>query len=1780
MADTSTPTVINAFRAKVNKPKEVVSPSKKVPFKMTLTDENMPLKPSLRESVVGMSKDTITPTRDSTKRSDETRRRAARQQGLSEDTFSDTPPDPDAGYFGEPIRPPEVPFASSTGELFSEEEVKTLPASRFKSSLEDDQKLEQAKFERALYEKQLQLRRDSPDYGGRAPGDLGAIETFFLGDDERSTLERAEAKAKGITGAALSGGAQGATLIPLAIDHTHQLGSWFIENLANKASGAPYMPYNKNYMRNNVMSELTKNMMVLSQDIEKDFGVDNNSVFQKIVERSAEFVVPINTLTKPYEVGKALVMLSKTAGQGKTMAKRVQTAWKDSLNSALRTRPKIAVDLENAVAANEARQAQKAVITAKTKLKELKSTKPTLKEIDNSPHLNTARKNVAKAELEAEEAIAKANLFEDVVKAYKPVIKGSVDIKKTGKNLFDFQIIAKSNEGISGTIFVKNAKTGIMEAKQITRAPTAADVAKNRARNRFINNQAAMGGGITAGFIESNFQGTPYENWKYIGPIFGGVLLQPSNVLKLANRISEGIQRQVQKTYIPLGSQGTGVVSKTYDAVVGTPAKAIYGEQGATLGVGNIFILAAILAHNVEKYGISQLYKTRLRTEGQIENPKGYNKLINPPTVVNPNKVLFDSPYERRLLAAMGGVPLTKAFTVDATKPLMKTEIGSDGVVRETKDKLFKTPKDPSDPTYRNDLSPTADENFIYPTALDIHVEANRFNVQRLQNVAEDIMNNLSREQISGIIKVHEDSAELHAKLLRMGKEDNFEDFQLTFQMTNQAFMAQQEVGAFSKLMTDAKYQTNYLPMFGRLQEVFGVTATKAATPEGRVMLDLLEASLKDVDINIGLISKRLKRISEDPALAKEFSSYTAAIKTMTEQMKNNQTTLRNEILKRSTDATPDASKIINEEAMFAKAVYASREDGGLGLNQKFDLNYKDRSTHEAATADHATAMNNNIEGVMLTLNEKVKELFRFKDVDDPLNQVLKETLVDGSPIFKAMDKLKNTEIDEKVINLREAFGSDWVEFGQTQSKSLIDDLKAYSAYISLRGKSTKELEEILQSIDNVNAPVQLRNTSYNQQGQKTDIQADKKGEAGLIDVSEIRSKLDTYALYHGDTVELGKRQYLLHLLANMEQRTGRNVEFEGSSTYLNDRIGNEFKITDILGLTERIGTYGFKNRLSESGAASFNVTEATTSILDSVKVLDMSQEAKELWARTKRLKEVMLKDLPNQRNLQGKTNQKEEYEYLDFFFTKSPTYVETFYKNLYDPIKKDGANDVVFEKAKKEMNSLLSDHLGLRMVTNPDFRKAVFSTNGERNIKNLHSKGIIDDETFTFYTNYKKIEKSIPSLIKDYKQEYNSLERLIKGATDKAKETLKESSLFKELTDIKDADGLYDFFSGSNINSLFSPKIISGASVNPEILSQIKTSFKNLDMKATDDIITILDKNPNITPVQLQDLVESFMPVSIKEAQTTRVDGFFEYVLGIKPGQDLTKANIASLNSLEKVLNASLASRALKITDTRKSALSEGDSTLVNNPSFGLAETIDVKEFANHLINLDSLYKRMDSLTGNTTRQNNIAELFKISVATQAKSTPAYKTLADMIGNPAGQLTLPGALGRSFSGIRGVVSWKYLAAEQVARQTNLGKQRMLMEMLSDPSLITTLIKVGVLKRKTTAEELKTFLDKKIAKISGARLIAFNEMKEEILNPTPEQILKSFQDNFNLFEFSKLISTAPIEQFTNRPEPTRPIQPMDVEFSDGFKGSTVLEGPLQQENKTLDIMREIRDSPQ
>lgn len=176
------------------------------------------------------------------------------------------------------------------------------------------------------------------------------------------------------------------------------------------------------------------------------------------------------------------------------------------------------------------------------------------------------------------------------------------------------------------------------------------------------------------------------------------------------------------------------------------------------------------------------------------------------------------------------------------------------------------------------------------------------------------------------------------------------------------------------------------------------------------------------------------------------------------------------------------------------------------------------------------------------------------------------------------------------------------------------------------------------------------------------------------------------------------------------------------------------------------------------------------------------------------------------------------------------------------------------------------------------------------------------------------------------------------------------------------------------------------------------------------------------------------------------------------------------------------------------------------NKGYFALNKDIDIAAFGNMLDDLQPFLNKVNKLTGNAEFTNDLNALFSGLVAIKSR----VPEMAEGFANIPRELTTSAALSRLYSGFRGVVSWRYLASEQLIREHQRRKGLMLHAILTDPEFVRQISSL-IEGNRFTLQESKIFVTK-LKGIMGSRMAVYNPDKSEMdYEPSDSDIMRGIK---------------------------------------------------------------------
>lgn len=257
------------------------------------------------------------------------------------------------------------------------------------------------------------------------------------------------------------------------------------------------------------------------------------------------------------------------------------------------------------------------------------------------------------------------------------------------------------------------------------------------------------------------------------------------------------------------------------------------------------------------------------------------------------------------------------------------------------------------------------------------------------------------------------------------------------------------------------------------------------------------------------------------------------------------------------------------------------------------------------------------------------------------------------------------------------------------------------------------------------------------------------------------------------------------------------------------------------------------------------------------------------------------------------------------------------------------------------------------------------------------------------------------------------------------------------------------------------------------------------------------------------EDMEEAFSIFAGKPS-SERVDHIFNVfikdVLGITDASKITKSQRRSLVALRDILVSTAVKRSGQKLNIRRPAMDEALRQMMPQPTFtekwmppisnwmNLSSDVNLAQFGVFLEDMWPTFSRINNLLGQNRMTDDIIDIFEGLVAVSGDL--ARVGLTDAIGTIPRGITIPAATSRVYSGMRGVVSWKYLATEQIVREQQRRKSLLLHAMVTDPEFVHQLS--WVVAGKKMSKEMQSLFVKKVLSIMGGRAIVYNSETQEI----------------------------------------------------------------------------------
>lgn len=849
-----------------------------------------------------------------------------------------------------------------------------------------------------------------------------------------------------------------------------------------------------------------------------------------------------------------------------------------------------------------------------------------------------------------------------------------------------------------------------------------------------------------------------------------------------------------------------------------------------------------------------------------------------------------------------------------------------------------------------------------------------------------------------------------------------------------------------------------------------------------------------------------------------------------------------------------------------------------------------------------------------------------YGDIDNNFQTVYNEAEKAVDAKWNALDDAlqdRNLDVDDFIESLESLKNQNLEQFGE-----ILPLIKNKSAYMAF-GNMTKNLTEGKQISYANNIDLFIRLARYNglkdqdlnelidigrainynvtfEGGGKLAVKMDAG--TGKFDLQGTLDDLDEFASSSG----LTKEEYLRHLYAQLDvSNAADNVKFKK----LFDPVVSAI---DLHNLRKSFSRWSWNNKDRPAGQSIYDQTKVLDNIFDEHNIPEL-KEANAAYTAFKRVwhesflgeKLKAHPEIGQQRPGFGivKAQNKGIRDYLYSFFQGN---IENIPKNkkLFDELFKDIKDDAgnvygvkgIKDEVQKQLETILIDGVNLGRI-----RLGSSYDEKMRRIAAFKSNDLISDDVaeklkmyveFTDPVGNYKVSKELDTQIDD-------LNKFIKNIDDDQREALRNST-HADLEKINDLDSLFDYFFPQNGSSTYAR---TGAILEELGSKEAVDKFREVAGTAARRVDERrADLPEGESPVTLQDIDRNLQEISygnIASETGSRFDVYLRTRLGIVPGQKLDPSDAKdayTIDKLKKLRNgivSTMIRRSVNVTSDRKAQLdlsqqqakfkelNENKKHTIS--AFQLNSDFNIAEMMNMYDDVEESLRKIDGYIGeNPEFTNEFTELLEAMIAVKG-DVPSDFSALDLSSIPKG-LTYPAALSRLYSGFRGVVSWRYLATEQIVREHQRAKHMMFHKILSDPEFLKKL--KLIMDNKPINE--KKFVDEfmEIMKTPGSRAVVYDADADDQANydPTPTAIVDALRDNWlsstlYLDELAKVmgIDTA-MTGFTQKLYPPKNIAQGDLEYfpieePQGTLQSIVPIGVRRQvEKETFDIPENAQPS--
>tara|TARA_R100001369_G_scaffold19290_2_gene35192 strand:- start:7689 stop:12818 length:5130 start_codon:yes stop_codon:yes gene_type:complete len=1460
-----------------------------------------------------------------------------------------------------------------------------------------------------------------------------------------------------------------------------------LENVGRAAAnsfgfGEGWVDYDKTWFGNNALGEANIHLKDLTRYMQKNLDINDKNVAENAAMYIPEFLVSLG----PAPLIKSVVQVGKTVGQevvgafvgSKNILKKVGS----NIKSADSVQKTIVINANRSTPTKEVSTVREQVVLqeklAPDRIKLAQAVGGQKIAALGGAATPNASLNILKIEARINGKLSQ--LSEDLINNIKIGSSHRLKFERTGGTGWSKyritipqkdEVVTLSTKNYIGRDPVNNLP--IYQDKVLIKKFPHDPVAfkKNYAQIQYT--EVAMGVGVAVAATEEMLKGTGLENYKFLGGFLGAFVTPSATataVEKIVGAVSSFAQTKKPFANIPV----MGMLGK----VPGT-------DRDMNLGFPAILMAGAVLFH-----------KGREAAQGSTKSGEDVVR-----SLVDSDE-FFDGAFVQRIVAASAGIPFYRALLPRKIferkgKPESGIDIGGLDNIKPLKDTTGEI-------IYRVNA---AGEK-VPQTELSAALALRDQNVRALARFAALMEDQLDPSDLKKIKDLYLESNKLYSKLAEMKAENGFELFNFAIEQINLAIINQNMAGMMTKSISDVGYRA----------KLFGGSKIASAFESGAIY-NMLLTQTKQVDSNLNFVKEAMTELTGTyPQLQTQFQTFFENVKQVTNGVNKQKEHLRNYATKFAGDTKTALD--IDDQVLLSEIQHQAKGDGnGLGITAKFGKNEQERVVSKQNHAD-------SFRSILIQGRDKLNKT-KNDAYDEVKNNPTSETALKLQENTSSTVFIQQLEKSNKFRKINISTSSDsgmnletiiqgWKEYGGIQSsQDFVGSIASYSKWKSLQKEEFPALEArmkmLAQEQSKGNLNVALPETKF-KLGEVTKDIGYATDDVGGVDLARTLQEIDDYAAdILPNNLPLAKEIYLRRLLSLLKSNDSPEIGMVNSKTLLDARIPSVMPIKDLISLQSSLSTYVHKNIATEKGV---NLIPSKQSI-DQILIENGVKEGKiasDLHVLLKGSYDNKIMDFLTTPHGDGK-HTKSSFELFNTFLSKPSEELIPILDKMSSSFKDiRGVKQNVNKNVKEEIQNHLDDQIAFNLVENHQFVLKHFD-----NITQLNKAGYVSKQTYNVvkkFVNRKEETRIHKDLLKDFDKVSESFLSRV-STTIKQVEDAQKKSILGDLENVKDLGKVYDFFLANRINIASKPKI--------DIDSTKNFSGIEADQQEMLKIVNTLDKRKNIEDLikahpdidlsskQFKEAVEQLNPQHIREIQGTRIDTVLETVFGIKPGtaaKDVTQSQKDNLESLIKLMVTEASERSIKVTNIRQSAFGksvEYDPKIsrsgsakaermykqeVNDTFFGLSSDIDIKQFGESMVELSPLFDRVFQYVGKNKIEDNLNSLFRAAIVMKAQGPDVQVAMAKL-GSLNYKLTAPAALSRIYAGMRGVVSWRYLASEQLIREHQASKARILASIFTDPTFARNLS--DFLEGQKITKEQSEQIRKHIVRMTGGKLVYYNE---------------------------------------------------------------------------------------